>query len=226
MRAWKSSKSSTPRSPASSRDWPIVEAEQQSFYEIGAGLVAGRRALSPHVDLEAPSDLPALFLGDRDRPSRLGEATWSSTSTSAVVRQLAGSSVLHSRVVSVTVELPDEVLERLEAEAAARGVSVEELVAEALAERFGPERRRLSFAAAGRSTTGRRAAEAEELLAEGFATDSADRLSRALVLVVETGPLLAVADEADPDHFRCRALLGLYLGHWSPPPLSSPKPAG
>jgi len=78
--------------------------------------------------------------------------------------------------VTVTVELPEVVAERLAAEAARRGVSVEDLAVETLVERFGPARRRLSFAAIGSSSTGRRAAEAEELLAEGgFGTDSAAR---------------------------------------------------
>lgn len=78
--------------------------------------------------------------------------------------------------MTVTVELPEALAERLAAEAARRGLSVEALAVEALSERFGPRRRRLSFAAIGSSSTGRRAAEAEELLAEGgFGTDSADR---------------------------------------------------
>lgn len=77
--------------------------------------------------------------------------------------------------VTVNVELPDAVAERLVAEAARRGLAVGDLAVEALSERFGPPRRHLSFAAIGSSSTGRRAAEAEALLAEGgFGTDSAD----------------------------------------------------
>lgn len=76
----------------------------------------------------------------------------------------------------MTVELPEALAERLAAEAARRGLTVTDLAVEALSERFGPARRRLSFAAIGSSSTGRRAAEAEELLAEGgFGIDSADR---------------------------------------------------
>jgi len=76
----------------------------------------------------------------------------------------------------VTVELPEALAERLATEAARRGLSVTDLALEALSERFGSPRRRLSFAAIGSSSTGRHAAEAEELLAEGgFGTDSADR---------------------------------------------------
>jgi len=75
-----------------------------------------------------------------------------------------------------TIELPDEVAEALAAAAAERGMTVDQLAAEALAERFGPRRRVLSFAAAGSSTSGRTAAEAEALLEEGgFGVDSADR---------------------------------------------------
>lgn len=76
----------------------------------------------------------------------------------------------------MSVELPEPLLERLAAEAVRRGITVEDLAVEALSERFGLRRRRLSFAAVGSSTTGRRAAEAEELLAEGgFGIDSAHR---------------------------------------------------
>ena len=75
-----------------------------------------------------------------------------------------------------TIELPDDVAAALAVAAAERGVTVDELAAEALAERFGPRRRVLSFAGVGSSTTGRSAAEAEELLEEGgFGIDSADR---------------------------------------------------
>jgi hypothetical protein len=75
-----------------------------------------------------------------------------------------------------TIEVPDAVLRRIAEVAAERGVSVDEFAAEVLAEHFAPLRRRLSFAAAGSSTSGRTAAEAEELLEEGgFGVDSADR---------------------------------------------------
>ena len=75
------------------------------------------------------------------------------------------------------IELPDDVAAALAAAAAERGMSTDELAAEALAARFGPKRRALSFAGAGSSTTGRTAAEAEaEQLLEkgGFGIDSAD----------------------------------------------------
>ncbi len=75
-----------------------------------------------------------------------------------------------------TIELPDDVAAALAAAAAERGISVDELAAEALAERFGPRRRTLSFVAAGRSGSARGGAEAEELLEEGgFGIDTADR---------------------------------------------------
>jgi ribosomal protein L22 len=75
-----------------------------------------------------------------------------------------------------TIELPEDVAAALAAAAAERGVSVDELAAETISARFGPIRRRLSFAAVGSSTTGRTAAEAEQLLEEGgFGVDSADR---------------------------------------------------
>lgn len=82
---------------------------------------------------------------------------------------------LHLAAMTVTVELPEALAERLPAEAARRGLTVETLAVEALSERFGPPRRRLSFAAIGSSSTGRRTSEAEELLADGFGIDRADR---------------------------------------------------
>ena len=76
--------------------------------------------------------------------------------------------------MSVPVELPDDLVARLQAEATARGVGVEVVAAEAITEHFSP-RRRLRFAGVGTSTGGRGAAEAEELLAEGgFGIDRAD----------------------------------------------------
>lgn len=77
--------------------------------------------------------------------------------------------------MGVTVDLPEPVLARLEAEARSRGVRVEDLAAEVLAGHVGA-RRRLRFIAAGASTSGRRAADAKQILAdEGFGIDSADR---------------------------------------------------
>lgn len=76
-----------------------------------------------------------------------------------------------------TVHLPDELADRLAAEAARRRISVDELAAETLAARFpqpqsesGPHRR-LAFVAIGASGQTRGGAEADELLAEGFGRD-------------------------------------------------------
>lgn len=76
-----------------------------------------------------------------------------------------------------TVHLPDELVDRLTAEAARRGMSVDELAAETLAARFpeqhpedGP-RRHLAFVAFAASGQSRGGAEADELLAEGFGRD-------------------------------------------------------
>lgn len=75
-----------------------------------------------------------------------------------------------------TIEIHEDVMAALAAVAAERGVSVDELAAEALAQRFGPQRRTLSFAAIGSADVERGAAHAEELLEEGgFGIDSADR---------------------------------------------------
>lgn len=71
----------------------------------------------------------------------------------------------------ITIEVPDEIAERINAAAADQGVAPEQLAGEAVAERFGPRRRRLSFAAVGASGSSRGAAQADELLAEGFGQD-------------------------------------------------------
>jgi hypothetical protein len=73
----------------------------------------------------------------------------------------------------VTVELSDEALARLEAEAARRGVSVDVVINE-LAARLpdeGARARRQGLIGLGASTSGRTAAEADDLLAEGFGSD-------------------------------------------------------
>ena len=78
--------------------------------------------------------------------------------------------------MSVTVELSAEVLARLEAEAARRGVPMESLISETL-ERDFPARGskgtkpKLGFVGMGTSRTGRTAREADDMLAEGFGRD-------------------------------------------------------
>lgn len=75
----------------------------------------------------------------------------------------------------VTLDLSDEVLARLRREADRRGVSLDAVVAE-LASALPPEaeanhQRRLGFVALGTSADGRSAADADEILAEGFGQD-------------------------------------------------------
>lgn len=65
--------------------------------------------------------------------------------------------------MSITVE---ELAERLNAEAARRGITVEALLDE-LADKL-PQQRPLGFVSLGSSTTGRTAREADEMLTEGF----------------------------------------------------------
>ncbi len=67
----------------------------------------------------------------------------------------------------LTVEVDEDVARRVAEAASERGVAPEALAAEVLAEQFGPQRR-LGFVSLGRSTSGRRAREDEDLLAEGF----------------------------------------------------------
>lgn len=64
------------------------------------------------------------------------------------------------------VRVSDDVADRLAAEAAQRGVEPETLAGGILAEQL-PAPRILGFASLGRSTSGRRAADDEDLLAEG-----------------------------------------------------------
>ena len=70
-------------------------------------------------------------------------------------------------MTKLTLEVDSGIAERVAEEAAERGVAPEELAAEILAEHFSP-RRKLGFVSLGSSTNGRRAAEDEEILAEGF----------------------------------------------------------
>ena len=74
--------------------------------------------------------------------------------------------------MTVTLELSDDALARLQAEAARRGVSIDVLINE-LATRLpqgsrSKRRRRLGIVGLGASTSGRRASEADEMLAEDF----------------------------------------------------------
>lgn len=66
--------------------------------------------------------------------------------------------------MAMTVE---DLAERLNAEAARRGISPDELLDE-LAAQLPEKRRRRGFVSLGASTTGRSARDADELLAEGF----------------------------------------------------------
>jgi hypothetical protein len=81
--------------------------------------------------------------------------------------------------VTVTLDLPEDAQARLEAEAARRGITLAQLVAEladqfpggaATAEREVP-RRKLGFVGMGASKSGRTARDADEMLAEGFGRD-------------------------------------------------------
>ncbi|MGO9788564.1 MAG: hypothetical protein ACLP8S_03255 [Solirubrobacteraceae bacterium] len=69
--------------------------------------------------------------------------------------------------MSITVKLPDGLAALLAEEAARQSLTPDELAARVLAEHI-PTRGRLGFVAIGESTSDRTAAEAEEMLAEGF----------------------------------------------------------
>ena len=72
-----------------------------------------------------------------------------------------------------TIEIPEDLAARLAEEAKNRGVTPDQLAAEALAEHLGLKKRRLAFAAIGASGSDRGGAEAEELLDNGFGSDGA-----------------------------------------------------
>ncbi len=76
----------------------------------------------------------------------------------------------------VTLDLPEDVLARLRAEAERRGLSLDEVVSElasALPDGADAptEAKKLGFVALGSSTDGRSATDADEMLAEGFGRD-------------------------------------------------------
>lgn len=75
----------------------------------------------------------------------------------------------------LTLELPDDMVARLQREADRRGMSLEALVTE-LASLLPPtptrdQHRSLSFVGLGTSSSGHSAANAEEMLADGFGRD-------------------------------------------------------
>lgn len=76
--------------------------------------------------------------------------------------------------MTVTVDLPEDALARLQAEAKRRGVSIDLVIAElteALPAETSPAKGNFSFVGLGSSTSGRRARDADELLADGFGRD-------------------------------------------------------
>jgi hypothetical protein len=76
--------------------------------------------------------------------------------------------------MTVTIDLPEDALARLQGEAKRRGVSIDLVIAE-LAEALPAESaaapRTFSFVGLGSSTSGRFARDTDELLAEGFGRD-------------------------------------------------------
>jgi len=76
--------------------------------------------------------------------------------------------------MTLTLHLDGAIAKALAAEAARRGQTADELAADLLAAQLPKAvtvRRRLTFAAVGASTSGRGAAEADEMLAEEFGRD-------------------------------------------------------
>lgn len=73
--------------------------------------------------------------------------------------------------MTVTIDLPEDALARLEAEAKRRGVSIDLVVAElveALPAESSTAPQTFSFVGLGSSTSGRYARDTDELLADGF----------------------------------------------------------
>ena len=80
----------------------------------------------------------------------------------------------YAKVMTLTLHLDENVAAALAAEAARRGQTADELAAALLSAQLPKAetvRRRLAFAAVGTSTSRRGAAEADEILAEGFGRD-------------------------------------------------------
>lgn len=78
----------------------------------------------------------------------------------------------YAAIMAVVLRLDDAVAEALAAEAARRGQTSDQLAADLLAAHLPrAPRRRLAFAAVGASASGRGAAEAGEMLAEGLGRD-------------------------------------------------------
>jgi hypothetical protein len=79
--------------------------------------------------------------------------------------------------MSLSVDLPDALAARVAEVAAQRALSAAEVVAELVAAHLAepaaelPSRRHLAFAGIGASSSDRSAAEADEMLAEGFGRD-------------------------------------------------------
>lgn len=96
---------------------------------------------------------------------------------SVTIRTTRGRAASSMGVMSTKVTLPDDLADELARVAAERGVSVDQVVAELVATQLSEARsaplarRRLAFAGIGASTSGRGAADADEMLAEGFGRD-------------------------------------------------------
>jgi hypothetical protein len=76
--------------------------------------------------------------------------------------------------MAMTVHLHGDLAAALDSEAARRGQSPDQVAADLLAERLPPDgkrRRKLAFAGIGESSSGRSAAEADQMLDEGFGRD-------------------------------------------------------
>lgn len=79
--------------------------------------------------------------------------------------------------MSLSVDLPQAIAARVAEVAAQRGLSAAEVVADLVAAQLAdpaaelPSHRHLAFAGFGASSSGRGAAEADEMLAEGFGRD-------------------------------------------------------
>lgn len=77
--------------------------------------------------------------------------------------------------MTMTVHLHGDLADALEAEAARRGQSPEQVATDLLAEQLPPRgkrrRRKLAFAGIGESSSGRSAADAAQMLDEGFGRD-------------------------------------------------------
>ena len=146
-----------------------AEAVREGELPIAAGCGCCSTTRSPrssHSGYQRPDTAPGYVPDHGIQPTSDEE---SSNTAESPVTPLARS---YTGFMTLTVDLPEDAVARLQAEAKRRGVSIDVLIAE-LAEALpaGTPPATFSFIGLGSSTSGRYARDTDELLAEGFGRD-------------------------------------------------------